>query len=255
MNYQLLIVDDEYEIRTGLANYIPWESLGFTVAGKCQNGKEALDFMAEHTVHSVLCDIRMPVMDGLELAKELHSQNSSTKIVFLTGYKDFDYVQQALRYRVFDYVLKPTRFEQISEVFRKIRHELDIEYNSDDLTDKKEPTDIINTIKRIVNEHLANVTLESVSKEIYLNPFYISKLFKQKTGMNFTDYVTKCRMKKAAHLLNDYNCKIYEISETVGYSNPKNFARTFKQYYGTTPSEFRTTVLTKGEFSSHEIPP
>lgn len=88
-------------------------------------------------------------------------------------------------------------------------------------------TDIINAIKRIVNEHSANVTLESVSKEIYLNPFYISKLFKQKTGMNFTDYITEYQMKKAAHLLSDYNCKRYEISETVGYSNPKNFARTF----------------------------
>lgn len=254
MNYQLLIVDDEYEIRTGLANYIPWNTIGFTVAGQCQNGKEALDFIASHTVHAVLCDIRMPIMDGLELAEELYSRKSNIKIVFLTGYKDFEYVHQALRFRVFDYVLKPTRFEQISEVFGSIRHELDQEYKAAEVSVKKEPADIINTIKRIVNEHLDNVTLESVSKEIYMNSFYISKLFKQKTGINFTDYVTDCRMKKAVELLNDYNCRIYEISEAVGYSNPKNFARTFKQYYGITPSEYRINGLTKGESSSNEAP-
>ena len=252
MNYQLLIVDDEYEIRTGLANYIPWNTIGFTVAGQCQNGKEALDFIAAHTIHAILCEIRMPIMDGLELAKELYSRRSKIKIVFLTGYKDFEYIQQALRYRAFDYVLKPTRFEQISEVFGNIRHELDKEYGTEEPPEKKEPADMINTIKRIVNEHLDNVTLESVSKEIYMNPFYISKLFKQKTGINFADYVTDCRMKKAVDLLNDYNCRIYEISEAVGYSNPKNFARTFKQYYGITPSEYRTNGLPKGECPSDE---
>ncbi len=253
MNYQLLIVDDEYEIRTGLANYIPWNTIGFTVAGQCQNGKEALDFIASHKVHAVLCDIRMPIMDGLELARELRSQKSSVKFVFLTGYKDFEYIQQALRYRAFDYVLKPSKFEQISEIFGKICHELDREYGVDSLV-KKEPADIINTIKKIVKEHLADVTLESVAKKIYMNPFYISKLFKQKTGINFTDYVTDCRMKKAADLLNDYNYRIYDISEIVGYSNPKNFARTFKQYYGVTPSEYRTGGLTKGETPSDETP-
>ncbi len=251
MNYQLLIVDDEYEIRTGLANYIPWNTLGFQVAGQCQNGKEALDFIAANTIHAVLCDIRMPIIDGLELAKELYSQKSTVKIVFLTGYKDFEYIQQALRYRAFDYVLKPTKFEQISEIFGKIRHELDQEYGID-IQERKEPADIINAIKKIVKEHLADVTLESVSKKIYMNPFYISKLFKQKTGINFTDYVTDCRMKKAADLLNDYNYRIYDISEIIGYSNPKNFARTFKQYYGVTPSEYRAGGLTKGEASSDE---
>lgn len=254
MNYQLLIVDDEYEIRTGLANYIPWDTIGFTVAGQCQNGKEALDFISTHVVHTILCDIRMPIMDGIALAKELNTQNTPIKIVFLTGYKEFEYVQQALRYRVFDYVLKPTHFEQISDVFGKIRQELDKKYQPEHTMVKKEPTDIVNSIKQIINQHLADVTLESVSKEIYLNPFYISKLFKQKTGINFTDYVTECRMKKAAELLNNFNFRIYEISEIVGYSNPKNFARTFKQYYGLSPSDYRVHLLKKEEVSKHETP-
>ena len=247
MNYQLLSVDDEYEIRTGLSNYFPWDSIGFEVAGECGNGREALDFMTSHTVHAILCDIRMPVMDGLELAKELSQKKSKTKIVFLSGYKDFDYVRQALIYRASDYILKPTRFDQITEVFGKLKHELDAEFLPQETFLAKEPSDIINSIKRIVQEQLSFVTLESVAKEVYMNPFYISKLFKQKTGENFTDYVTKCRMEKAAELLGDSLYKTYEISEIAGYSNPKNFARAFKKYYGVTPSEYRSIHLMKGE--------
>ncbi len=252
MNYQLLIVDDEYEIRTGLSNYIPWDTIGFTVAGCCQNGREALDFIKEHKVHAVLTDIRMPVMDGLELARELYETKSPIRVVFLTGFKEFEYIQQALRFRAFDYVLKPTKFEQISEVFGRVHHELDLEFGTAGTPESQKPADIISTIKQIVNEHLDKVTLESVSKEIYMNSFYISKLFKQKTGINFADYVTECRMKKAIELLNDYNNRIYTISESVGYSNPKNFARTFKQYYGITPSEYRAGGRLKGEKDSHE---
>ena len=247
MNYQLLIVDDEYEIRTGLSNYFPWNSIGFEVAGECGNGREALDFMENHRIHAILCDIRMPVMDGLELAKELSKKNSKTKIVFLSGYKDFDYVRQALIYRASDYILKPTRFDQITEVFSKLKHELDAQFHPQETLTPKEPSDIINSIKRIVQEQLSFVTLESVAKEVHMNPFYISKLFKQKTGENFTDYVTKCRMEKAAELLSDCLYKTYEISEMAGYSNPKNFARAFKKYYGVTPSEYRCIHLTKGE--------
>lgn len=252
MNYQLLIVNDEYEIRTGLANYFPWSDIGFEVAGECGNGREALEFMDSHPIHVILCDIRMPVMDGLELAKELSGRNAGTKIVFLSGYKEFDYVRQALLYRASDYILKPTRFEQIKEVFGKLKHELDEELQPHNTLSAQEPSDIIKSIKRIVQEQLTFVTLESVAKEVYMNPFYISKLFKQKTGENFMDYVTRCRMEKAAKMLGDSLYKTYEISEMAGYSNPKNFARAFKKYYGLTPSEYRSLHLTKGEHGSDE---
>lgn len=94
--YRLLIADDEYEIRTGLANYFPWDTVGFEVADLCSNGVEALSFIEKQTVHAVLCDVKMPIMDGLTFAKLLREKYPDVKLVFLSGYKDFEYVRKAL---------------------------------------------------------------------------------------------------------------------------------------------------------------
>lgn len=237
--YQLLIVDDEYEIRVGLANYFPWSSVGFEIAGLCSNGQEALDFMESHFVHAILCDIRMPVMDGLAFSERVRQTNKTVKIIFLSGYKDFDYVQQALRFQAQDYILKPTCFEEISRVFERVQNELDLVYLPAPAPSMQ--TDhIIDDIQKIIQEQLATVTLESVSRAVYLNPSYISKLFKQRTGSNFSDYVAECRMKRAAELLKSSSFTTAVISEMIGYSNPKNFIRAFKKYYEITPSLYRT---------------
>jgi YesN/AraC family two-component response regulator len=98
---------------------------------------------------------------------------------------------------------------------------------------------IISTIKSYVQEHYQDVTLEDVAELVHLNPYYLSKFFKEKTGENYSDLVMAVRMKKAAELLRDFSYRTYQISEMVGYSNPKNFTRTFKRYFGKTPREFR----------------
>ena len=244
-------MDDEYEIRTGLANYFPWNTVGFEVAGLCSNGIEALAFIEKEFIHAVLCDVKMPVMDGLEFAEKLRHKNKTVKIVFLSGYKDFEYVRQALQYNARDYILKPTQFEEITAVFKKIQHELDLE-NIPASAFQKAPDTLILAIQKIVQDQLTSVTLESVSREVFLNPFYISKLFKQRTGINFADYVTECRMKRAAELLSDYLYKTYEVSEMVGYSNPKNFTRAFKKYYGVTPSDYKNSKIMKEVIESHD---
>ena len=61
--YKLLIVDDEYEIRVGLANYFPWDSVGFVVIGTCENGQQALDFLSQNIPQVILCDVEMPTMN------------------------------------------------------------------------------------------------------------------------------------------------------------------------------------------------
>lgn len=244
--YQLLIADDEYEIRTGLANYFPWTEMGFEVAGTCEDGLQVLTFLESHIVHVLLCDIRMPMMNGLELARTLCEKKSSVKIIFLSGYKDFEYVRQALIYGARDYIAKPTKYAELTEVFHKLKLELDAQYlikEEETIPDKDLYT--IRKIKQMIEKNYATVTLESISHAVYLNPSYISKLFKQKTNKNFFDYVTEVRMLKAVSLLQDMEQKTYEISELVGYSNPKNFTRAFKKYYHMTPSDYRNQLIAK----------
>lgn len=97
----------------------------------------------------------------------------------------------------------------------------------------------ISTLQELIQNDYANITLESAANQVYLSPVYVSRLFKQHTGINFIDYVTNVRMKKAAEMISSGKYKIYEISEFIGYSNPNNFARAFKKFFGIAPQDYR----------------
>lgn len=239
--YKLLIADDEAEIRNGLSHYFPWNEIGFEVVHQASNGKEVLQYIEEHQVDALLCDIQMPFMTGIEVAKEMFSNKSPIHLVFLSGYKEFDYAQQALQYGVKNYILKPTKYSELVKVFTQIKEELDSEKStpSDNEEELLIAGTIVTTIQAYVREHYKDATLEGVSRLVHMNPQYISKYFKEKTGENFSDFVVRVKMNKAAELLNDINYKVYEISEMIGYSNSKNFTRSFRKYFGKSPREFR----------------
>ncbi len=249
--YTILIVDDERLIRDGIRNYFPWRQLGFEVAGQFENGRKALDYCRKYPVDVVLSDIKMPVMDGLELARELHREKLGIKMILLSGYREFEFAREALKYEIKYYLLKPTKYEELFEVFSQIRDELDQERLKPacpaEAADESETLSsgyydkIVAAVKNYCIKNYRSATLEDAARLVHINPNYLSKLFKIVTGENFSDFLLAVRMKQAASFLNDINYKTYQISELVGYSNPKNFARTFKKYYGVTPKEFRNS--------------
>lgn len=123
-NFKLLIVDDEAEIREGILNSIPWDEHGFVIAGLATNGREALRMISETKPDLILLDIRMPVMNGLEVLKKLTKQHPSLKVIILSGYDDFSYCREALRYGVSDYLLKPCHPKEILSALVKLKNEI-----------------------------------------------------------------------------------------------------------------------------------
>ena len=243
--YKLIVVDDESEIREGLCNFFPWDHLGFEIKAQFGDGRQALEYLLSHPIDVMLCDIKMPFMTGLELANELHLRKSTVKIVLLSGYQEFDYAREALRYGVREYIVKPTKYDELIKVFSKIKEELDLDqakqesYAAEPIAGSNYNEKVIATIKLYIQQNYQTANLEEAAQLVHMNPFYLSKFFKDKTGKNFSDFLLAVRMKKAAELLSDISYKTYEISEQVGYSNPKNFTRTFKKFFGKTPKEFR----------------
>ena len=244
--YQLLIADDEFEIRNGLSQYFPWDELGFEIASLVENGSEVLDVVAKQPIDVILCDIQMPVMSGIDVARELHQQNSPVKIVFLSGYREFEYAQQALSYGVNSYIVKPTKYNELENVFRKLKIELDQSKGSlspsTNVPEEKEsaaPETVIAKVKSYLEQNYREATLDDAARLVHMNPYYLSKYFKKKTGENFSDYLIRVKMEKAKEFLMDVNNRTYTISEMVGYSNVKNFTRTFRKYVGKSPREFR----------------
>lgn len=237
--YNLLIADDDYEIRNGLCKYFPWDVVGFHVVGSVENGREALEFIKRHEVDVVLCDIKMPIMSGIDLASELSSLNSKVNIIFFSAYKDFLYAQKALENGVRRYILKSTNYQELIQAFTNIKEELDQQLHSSTKQGQDMSKKIISTIKEYVEEHYRDATLEDLAKLVHMNPDYLSKFFKKNAGMLFSEYLMQIRMENAAQFLGDIQYKTYEISDKVGYSNSFNFTRAFKNYFGMTPRDFR----------------
>lgn len=103
---KILIVDDEQIMREGLRLTIDWEKYGLSVIGVASNGEKALRLCETETPDLVITDIRMPVMDGLELTKELVARYPRIKIIILSAYDDFKYAQKAITYGASEYLLK-----------------------------------------------------------------------------------------------------------------------------------------------------
>ena len=91
----------------------------------------------------------------------------------------------------------------------------------------------------IRDNYKKDISLDEVSREVDISPYYFSKLFKQETGGNFIEYLTEVRLRNARELLKDSGLSIKEICAESGYSDPNYFSRIFKKYEGVTPSEFR----------------
>lgn len=125
--YKLLIADDELSIRRGIANSLPWADWGFEIGGLCANGIEVLEFIEKTPVDVVLSDIKMPKMDGVQLMQALNSQYPEIKIIILSGYSDFEYLNMSIKNSVMEYLLKPTDTDEFEKTFAKIYQRLEEE--------------------------------------------------------------------------------------------------------------------------------
>ncbi len=123
--YKLIIADDEMTIREGLKCLLDWENLGFTVAGDAANGEDALALIAREKPDIVLLDIRMPKLSGLEVARRAREAGFDGKIVILSGYSDFNYAKEAIRYGVLSYLTKPIDEDELTELVTQVRARLD----------------------------------------------------------------------------------------------------------------------------------
>ena len=114
---KLLIVDDEKITRDGLRNCIPWNDLGIDVIETAKNGLIALEIAIQLNPPDImLCDIKMPKMDGVELATKIRELYPECKIIFLSGYSEKEYLKSAIKLKAFNFIDKPVNYKEITTV-------------------------------------------------------------------------------------------------------------------------------------------
>ncbi|QUL53446.1 response regulator [Paenibacillus tritici] len=116
---KLLIVDDEERTREMLYKHIAWKELGIHEVETARNGLVALEKCENFAPDIVLCDIRMPKMDGIEFAKRLRESGISCKLLFLSGFSDKEYLMSAIRLNALDYIEKPINLDKVREAVGK----------------------------------------------------------------------------------------------------------------------------------------
>lgn len=120
---KVIIVDDSVVELNGLIKCVDWKEIGLEIIGTAMHGVEALELINDLSPDIVISDIRMPVMDGIELAEQIHNRFGHTRVVFLSAYEDFGYAKKGIELGVDDYIMKPVRVSELKKKLVKVVEE------------------------------------------------------------------------------------------------------------------------------------
>lgn len=358
-----MIVDDYDIYLDNLKELDVWgEKSGFVIASEASSGREALSRLFSEPVDLLITDIRMPVVDGIELTKKVFEDRLCKCVVLMSQFSDFEYARQGIAIGAFDYLLKPIeetdllktlqrayayiseRDEQLSKIdylnhvltnqvsghypedmlrqliqnisdgsgeapstAKKMLETIWSEFGFDLLKSAYVINRVLGDLKEAVNKEFpwmcklsetagtqsadfsrfgdflemedaflkvvqeitgtvsrfelgignsklvrmackyvlenidAQISLQILSKKLFISSSYLSLLFKEKTGMNLIDYITFAKMERAKLLLKDFSLKNYEIAEKLGFSI-EYFSKLFKKIFGITPTKYRSML-------------
>lgn len=244
--YRVVVVEDEERILNNIAKKIDGSNLGFKVVGKAKTGKQALVLVEELNPDVVFTDIKMPVMDGLELIENLYFRFPYIKTVIISGYADFEYAQKGITYGVKGYLLKPVEIEALIEILEKLKIILDAEKKS--LKERflipegpHTPEEVVNMLKQFIKENYTeDINMNFIAEKLNYSAGYLSRLFSQHTGVSPYRYIIELRINRAKYLLQNHReLSIKQVGEMVGYPDQSYFSRIFKRLTGKSPQEYR----------------
>ena len=206
---RVLLVDDEPFILRGMKELIDWKNEGFEIVGSAADGEEALLFLQNHDADLILADIKMPIMDGLELLRKLRISEKYRDIYFiiLSGYADFQYAQEAIKYACNDYILKPVEKEKLVQALRKVRGLKNIELEKERETKKLENAYLSGKLISVIQGRSDSLTIEYVQQHIRLSEQvrYIEILIDGKNYEDdYEDSVKLANQKQLYSICKDY---------------------------------------------------
>ena len=246
--YKVFFVDDEAAMRAGIRENIDWNNSIFTLAGEAPDGEMALSLMQDIMPDILITDVRMPFMDGIELARRTRKAMPWVKIIILSGHDEFEYAQRAISIGVEDYLLKPVTSVMLIEALNKIAVRIEEEKEKFNLINRNQIisagskyNDIVAKAQEYIqkNYHDESISLHSIAKEVNVSPNHLSAIFSQETGETFINYVTRIRLEHAKILLKTANIRTSEVGYEVGYNDTHYFSHVFKKNVGMTPKEYR----------------
>ncbi|GHV35335.1 DNA-binding response regulator [Clostridia bacterium] len=242
---RIAIADDDPNTLRGMRKIINWEEHGYTVIGTVGSAWELFRLCEEQPVQVVITDIEMPRLNGLDMISVLRQRYPHIQAIIISAFESFSYAKQAIRYGCHNYLLKPISRSELLDTLSSLRPAVEAYTQSPPESAKEilssfNSAQIVEKVCREMENNLsADFTLEHVSNKHFINPNYFSKIFKARTGENFSSYKLTRKIDHAKWLLKNSSLRVYEIATRVGYDDVHYFCRIFKQRAGLTPREYR----------------
>ena len=241
--FSVVVVEDEKLIAKNIAKNIEMVNMNFRVISIESNGEDALSFIKQQTPNVIFTDIQMPVMDGIELIKQIAEYNNYIKCVILSGHDDFAYAKAAINYGAFAYLLKPVDLDELSNILKKLEitfistHEM---FKSVQKSPSYSSEEIANLIKKYIEQNYHKpIDLNSIADHFSFSSSYLTKIFLKYTKITPSKYILNYRINIAKQLLGDSSLSVNMVANMVGYTDPFHFSKSFKQVVGVSPAGYR----------------
>ena len=242
---KILIAEDEQRAREGICRLVESLEGDYQLVGAAVNGPMALDMILSLEPDVVLTDIRMPMIDGIEVAAQAREQGLKTEFVIISGYADFEYARRSIKLNVVDYLLKPVSKEDVENALNRAKERLKGKRSAAraqsghwrEKYPEAHPT-VIQALEYIEKNYAKRINQKELAQVLEVSQEYLSSLFTKNIGMTFSEFLKNYRVEQAKVLYESGECPKAEVPERVGYADAKYFNLMFKSVTGKTINEY-----------------
>lgn len=250
---RVLVVEDEEMIRKGIVLTVDWAALDCVVVGEAANGEEALDAVEKYSPTLIITDLKMPIMDGIEMLTRLREKGCDAFVIILTAYDSFTYAQSAVKLGAVDFLLKPFHDGELEEAVMKLQKRLGEKSKPDDSlptaqTKKGSKSRYVMAAMDFIAERYSDpdMSVSQIAEHLGVSEGHLSHIFKRETDYTILNHITRYRINRAMKLLKENGLKVYKVAEMVGYRDITHFSTTFKKLVGMSPSEYQDKDNVRG---------
>ncbi|MFC0772174.1 hybrid sensor histidine kinase/response regulator transcription factor [Terrimonas alba] len=250
----IIVVEDNEDIRFYLKDNLK----GQYHVEEATNGKEGWEKIKLLNPDLVVSDIMMPLMDGVELARKIKTETLTAHIpvILLTAMGSEEKQLEGLKAGVNDYITKPFTFEILASRIRNLlaqqkllqkRFQKQIEVNPGEVTITPVDEKFLKQALEVVEKNMDNpdFSVEDFSRDMYMNRVTLYRKILSITARTPIEFIRSIRLKRAAQLLEKSGMSVAEIAYEVGFNNPKNFTKAFKEEFKVLPSQYITVQKPK----------
>ena len=245
----ILIVDDQPDVVNAEKEGVDWNRIGVETIFTAYSVPDAERLLLDKKVDVLLCDIEMPPRSGLELLNMIRERKMETRCIFLSAHAEFIYAQEAIRLGGFDYILQPAPYSEIEEAVARALQDI----KEKEPAEPPQPAEtaggtpaytgssspVASAIDYIRKNLDRDISRAEIAEAIFLNPEYLSRLFKKETGIALNEFIIREKMEQAKCMLSETDIPVSLIALKTGYTNFSYFSQVFKRHTGLSPLEYR----------------